>query len=109
MGVQVLWVCSKSDPTGQSKIWLEQVLTVKTVKENLLTKLRSADPNKVLKDPSPREEIPRNGEDVREKQASLLRDNVEKVDVLQDNEKTLEAEERTQYLLQVKSVTHGRI
>ena len=30
----------------------------------------------------------------------LLRDNVERVDVLQDNEKTLEAEKRTQYLLQ---------
>ena len=109
MGVQVLWVSSLSDPTGQSKIWLEQVLTVKTVKENFLTKLRSADPNKVLKDSSPREEVPSNGEDAREKQARLLRDNLERVDVLQDNEKTLEAEERTQYLLQVKSVTHGRI
>ena len=100
MKVQVLWVSSKSDPPGQSKIWLEQVLTAIKVKEYFLTKLRSADPNKVMKDPSPKQEIPRKGADAREKQAKLLRDNVERVDVLQNNEKTLEAEKRTQYLLQ---------
>ena len=61
-----------------------------TVKENFHTELRSADPNKALKDPPPRPETPRNGENAREKQARLLRDNSERVDVLQDNEKQLE-------------------
>ena len=83
MGIQIFWVSSKSDPPWQFNFLLEQSLSAVTVKENFHTELRSADPKKVLKDPSPRPETPRNGEDSRENQAKLLRDNVERLDVLQ--------------------------
>ena len=82
MEFKLLGVSSKSDQTWQIKICFDQVSTTVTVKENFPTELLSADPNKVLKDPPPRPEITRNGEDAIEKQARLLRDNVERVDIL---------------------------
>ena len=88
MGIQVLRVSSKSDPPWQFKIWLDQILTAVTVKENFHTKMRSGDQNKGLRDPPTKPEISRNGEDAREKQVRLQRDNVERVDFLQDNEKS---------------------
>ena len=100
MGLQVFLVSSKSDPPWQFRIWLDKILTAVTEKENFQTELCSADQNKVLRDTPTRPEISMNGEDAREKQARLLRDNVERVELLQDNEKKLEAKKRTQHLLQ---------
>ena len=77
MGIQVLRVSSKSDPPWQFKIWLDQISTAVKGKENFHTELRSGDQNEGLRDPPTRPEIPRNGENAREKQAGLLRDNVE--------------------------------
>ena len=83
--------------SGQFKIWLEQFSTAVTVKENVHTELRSADPNKCWK--THHRDRTSQGTAKMLGKNRPLRDNVERVDVLQDNEKKLEAKKWTQPLL----------
>ena len=63
MGIPVFWTTASSDPPWNFKVWPDQFFVAVTVKENVNPEIILEDPKPVIKEPEPRPETPRMGED----------------------------------------------